>query len=96
LVKFPIGSKELENKWICRLMEEDGEKKWYKARLVVKVFSQNKGIYFDESFSHIVKITSIRTILSLLELVDFHLEQLNVKETFLHADLKEEIYMQQP
>jgi hypothetical protein len=41
-------------------------------------------------------MTSIRTILSLLVVEDFHLEQLDVKTTFLHGDLEEEIYMQQP
>jgi hypothetical protein len=41
-------------------------------------------------------MTSIRIILSLVVVEDFHLEQLDVKTTFLHGDLEEEIYMQQP
>ena len=41
-------------------------------------------------------MTSIRTILRLVAVEDFHLEQLDVKTTFLHGDLEEEIYMQQP
>ena len=41
-------------------------KKRYKSRLVVKGFSQKKGIDFDEIFSLVVKMTSIRNILSLL------------------------------
>jgi len=63
---------------------------------VVKGFAQKKGIDFDEIFSPIVKMTSIRTILSLVVAEDLHLEQLDVKTTFLHGDLEEEIYMQQP
>jgi hypothetical protein len=55
---------------------------------------KNKGIDFDEIFSPVVKMTSIRTILSLVEVEDLHLEQLDVKTTFLHGDLEEEIYMQ--
>jgi hypothetical protein len=78
------------------LKEEDGGEKWYKARLVVKGFAQKKGIDFDEIFSPIVKMTSIRTILSLVAVEYFHLEQLDVKTTFLHGDLEEDIYMQQP
>ena len=73
-----------------------GGKKWYKARLAVKGFTQNKGIEFDEMFSPVVKMTSIRTILSLVVVEDLHLEQLDVKTAFLHGDLEEEIYMQQP
>jgi hypothetical protein len=78
------------------LKEEDGGEKRYKARLVVKGFAQKKGIDFDEIFSPVVKMTSIRTILSLVVVEDLHLEQLDVKTTFLHGDLEEEIYMQQP
>jgi hypothetical protein len=74
-------------------LNEDGEKKWYKARLVVKGFPRKKGIDFDEIFSLVVKMTSIRTILSLVVVEGLHLEQLDVKTTFLHGDLEEEIYM---
>jgi len=63
---------------------------------VVKGFAQKKGIDFDEIFSPIVKMTSIRTILRLIAAEDLHLEQLDVKTAFLHGDLEEEIYMQQP
>ena len=41
-------------------------------------------------------MTSIRTILSLVAVEYLHLEQLDVKTTFLHGDLEKEIYMQQP
>ena len=71
-------------------------KKWYKARLVVKGFAQKKCIDFDEIFSLVVKMTSIITILSLVGVEYLHLEQLDVKTYFLHGDLEEEIYMQQP
>ena len=75
------------------MKEEDGGNKRYKARFVVKGFAQKRGINFDEIFSPIVKMTSIRTILSLVAIEDLHFEQLDVKSTFLHRDLEEEIYM---
>jgi hypothetical protein len=78
------------------LKEEDGGIKRYKARVVVKGFAQKKGIYFDEIFSLVAKLNSIMTILSLVEVEDFHIEKLDVKTTFLHGDLEEEIYMQHP
>ena len=62
----------------------------------MKGFVQNKGIDFDEIFSPFVKMTSIKTILSLVAMEDLHLEQLDVKTTFLHGYLEEEIYMEQP
>eukprot|EP00253_Pinus_taeda_P026858 PITA_26858 len=83
----------VQNKWVYKLKEEDGGRKRYKARLVVKGFAQKKGIDFDEIFSPVVKKTSIRTILSLIAAEDSHLEQLDVNKAFLHGDLEEEIYM---
>ena len=86
----------MQNKSVYKLKEEDGGKKRYKDRLGVKGFAQQKGIYFDEIFSPVVKMTSIRTLLSLVVIEDLYLEQLDVKTNFLHGDLEEEIYMQQP
>ena len=54
LVKLPAGKRVLQNKWVYRLKEEDGGKKRYKARLVVKGFAQKKGIDFGEIFSPVV------------------------------------------
>ena len=60
LVKLPTRKTKLYNKWVYKLKEEDGGRKRYKARLVVKGFAQKKGIDFDEIFSHVVKMTSIK------------------------------------
>jgi hypothetical protein len=96
LVQFPAGKRALQNKKVYKLKEEDGGKKRYKAILVVKGFAQKKGIDFDAIFSSVVKMTSIRNTLSLVAVENLHLEQLDVKTTFLHGDLEEEIYMEQP
>ena len=93
LCKLPTGKRALQNKWVYRLKEEDGSKKKFKAKLVVKGFAQKKGMNFDEIFYPVVKMTSIHTILSIVATEDLHLEQLDVKTTFLHGDLDEEIYM---
>jgi hypothetical protein len=74
LVQFTARKRSFQNKWVYRLKKEDGGKKWYKARLVVKGFAQKKGIDFDEIFSPVVNMTSIRTILSLVVVEYFHLE----------------------
>ena len=93
LCKLPTGKKALQNNWVYRLKEEEGSKKRFKTKLVVKGFAQKKGIDFDEIFSPVVKMTSIRTVLSLVATEDLHLEQLDAKTTFLHDDLDEEIYI---
>ena len=53
-------------------------------------------IDYDEIFSPVVRHTSIRPVLALVATWDLHLEQMDVKTTFLHGDLEEQIYMQQP
>ena len=76
LVKFPTKKRALQNKWVYRWKDEDGGKKRYKDRLVVKGFAQKKGIDFDDIVSTIVKMNSIRIVLSLVMVENFHLEQL--------------------
>ena len=95
IVKLPAGKTTLQNKWVYGLKEEDGGKHRYKSRLVVKGFAQKKGIDFDEIFSPVFKMTSIRTILSLVAAEDLPLEQLDVKTTFLHGNLEEDIYIEE-
>jgi hypothetical protein len=68
----------------------------YKERLVEKGYSQKEGIDFHEIFSPVVKLVSIHVVLALVVLLDLELEKLDVKTTFLHGDLDEEIYMEQP
>ena len=62
---FARGKRALQNKWVYMLKEEGGKNR-YKDRLVVKGFAQKKGIDFDEIFSPVVKMTYIRTILTLV------------------------------
>ena len=54
------------------------------------------GIDFGDIFSPIAKVTSIRLLLSVVVTFDFEVEQIDVKTSFLHEDLEEEIYMKQP
>jgi hypothetical protein len=51
---------------------------------------------YDEVLSLMVKHTSIRVVLALVAHLDLELEQLDVKTSFLHGDLEEQIYMEQP
>ncbi|GKV32108.1 hypothetical protein SLEP1_g40737 [Rubroshorea leprosula] len=96
LVELPKGRKTLKNKWVFKLKKDGDKIVRYKARLVVKGFSQKKGIDFDEIFSPVMKMSSIRVVLGLAASMNLELEQLDVKTAFLHGDLHEEICMDQP
>ncbi|RVW19193.1 Retrovirus-related Pol polyprotein from transposon TNT 1-94 [Vitis vinifera] len=74
LVKLPKGKRALKNRWVYRVkQEEHTSQPRYKARLVVKGFNQKKGIDFDEIFSPIVKMSSIRVVLGLATSVDLEI-----------------------
>ncbi|GAA0161586.1 hypothetical protein LIER_17866 [Lithospermum erythrorhizon] len=86
LVKRIPRKKLLKIKWIYKLKFEEGkEKRRYKVRLVVKCFEQKYGVDYDEIFSPVVKMVSIRLILGLKASQDLELEQLDVKTSFLHG-----------
>ncbi|KAI5315215.1 hypothetical protein L3X38_044391 [Prunus dulcis] len=97
LVNLPKGRRALKNKWVYRLKtEKNNSKPRFKARLVVKGFNQKKGIDFEEIFSPVVKMSSIRVVFGLAASLNLEIKQLDMKTAFLHGDLEEEIYMEQP
>ena len=97
LVKLPKGKRALKNRWVYIVkQEEHTSQPRYKAGLVVKGFSQKKGIDFDEIFPPVVKMSSIRVVLGLAASLDLEIQQMDVKTAFLHGDLDKEIYMEQP
>ena len=79
---LPKGNKALHKKWVYRNKQEHNGRKRYKARLVVKGFQQRQGVDYMEIFSLVVKLTTVRLVLSIVAAEDLHLEQLDVKTTF--------------
>jgi hypothetical protein len=68
----------------------------YKARLVAKGYAQTYGIDYEETYSPIAKMTIVRTIITMVTTKGWSLHQMDVKIVFLHGDLQEEAYMEQP
>jgi len=98
VVRLPKQKKAVRCKWIFKRKEglSPSEPPRFKARLVAKGFSQIPGIDYNDVFSPVVKHSSIRTFFSIVAMHDLELEQLDVKTAFLHGELEEEIYMDQP
>jgi hypothetical protein len=97
LVPPPKGRKLVRCKWVYRTKYASDESvERHKAQLVAKGFSQFEGIDSNETFSPVAKMSSIRLVLSLAASHKWEFNQMDVKSAFLHGDLKEEIYMEQP
>jgi hypothetical protein len=74
----------------------DGFVSRYKARLVAKGYAQTYGIDYEDTYSPVAKMTTIRAIIAMVATKGWSLHQMDVKNVFLHEDLQEEMYMEQP
>jgi hypothetical protein len=97
LVPRPHGANIVTGKWIFKhKFNVDGSFERYKARWVLRGFTQRPDIDFDETFSPVVKSATVRTVLSLAVSSSCPIHQLDVKNAFLHGTLSETVYCSQP
>jgi hypothetical protein len=97
LVDIPSDRKAVENKWIFKKKTDaDGNVTVYKARLVAKGFRQIQGVDYDETFSLVAMLKSIRILLAIAAYFDYEIWQMDVKTAFLNGNIDEELYMVQP
>jgi hypothetical protein len=93
---LPEGAKLIGCKWIFKTKRDSkGNVERYKARLVIKGFTQKEGIDYKETFSPVSSKDSFRIIMALVEHFDLELHQMDVKTAFLNGDIDETIYMVQ-
>jgi hypothetical protein len=97
LVPRPPGANVVTGKWIwTHKRRADGSLERYKARWVLRGFTQRPGVDYDETFSPVVKPATVRTVLSLALARSWPIHQLDVKNAFLHGLLTETVYCSQP
>jgi hypothetical protein len=95
LVPLPSRRKLVRCIWVYKTKSTvDGQISIYKARLVSKGFQQVYGIDYDETFSPVANMDSIRLALAIAAAKGWEFRQMDVKNVFLHDDLSEEIYME--
>ena len=74
----------------------DGSIARLKAQLLVKRYAQNYGMDYSNTFSYVAKMTYVQLFISLVATYHLDLHQLDIKNVFLHGDLQEEVYIEQP
>ena len=86
------GAKVIGCKWVHKIKHD----MTFKSRLIAKGFKQTHGIDYDETFSPVVMLKSIRILLSIVAYYDYEIYKMDVKTASINGNLLEDVYMTQP
>lgn len=97
LVDLPRGRHPIKSKWVFNIKrDQHGNVEKYKSRLVAKGCSQRFGVDYKETFSPVVRYSSLRLILACAVEFGLKVHQMDVATAYLNGTLNEDIYMVQP
>ncbi|GJY16354.1 retrotransposon protein, putative, ty1-copia subclass [Tanacetum coccineum] len=97
LVELPPNGKTVGSKWLFKKkIDMDGAVHTYKAHLVAKGYTQTPGINYEETFSPVADIRTIRILIAIATFYDYEIWQMDVKTVFLNGYISKEVYMEQP
>lgn len=97
IVKLPPDAEEITAKWVFkRKILPDGTVDRFKARLVARGFNQREGVDYTEVFAPVVRIDSVRLLISLCAQLGLHYYQFDIATAFLNGVIDEELYLRPP
>lgn len=97
LVPRPEGKKVLTSRWVFKIKQsQDGKVEKYKARLVARGHTQQKGVDYEEVFAPVARYESIRALLAASVNEEMYIDQMDVISAYVQGDLADEIFMEQP
>ncbi|KAJ9567138.1 hypothetical protein OSB04_003104 [Centaurea solstitialis] len=96
LTDLPQHCRAVGRKWVFKKKTDmDGNVHTFKARLVAKGFMQTHGIDYDETFSPVAMLKSIRILMAISTYFNYKIWQMDVNTAFLNGKLTEDVYMEQ-
>ncbi|KAL2517691.1 cysteine-rich RLK (RECEPTOR-like protein kinase) 8 [Abeliophyllum distichum] len=86
LVSLPQGEHAIGSRWVYKIKtKSDGSIELYKARLAAKGFTQQYVLDYEETFAHVAKMTTVRTLIAVASIFQWDVSQLDVKNLFLNG-----------
>lgn len=80
----------------ARRRRKDREIAGFKARWVVKVYLQQFGIDFDQTYAAVVKQMAFRVLFAIAAYFDLDIDQMDIKSAFLYGLIDQLIYVKLP
>lgn len=96
LTYLPKDRKAITAKWVFKLKGIATENERFKARLLARGYAQVAGIDYYETFSPVIRQTSLRILFAMATTNNMQIFQMDAVTAFLQSELKEQIYMKQP
>ena len=97
LVEIPPNSKVIRGRWVFKIKTDSNNQPIkYKARWVVRGFTQELGLDYDETYSSTCRAEAYRLLLAIANYKDLEIRHWDIKNAFIHANIDKDIYVEQP